>query len=73
MELMIHFDLETSHVLPALLRKFHEAKINGDQEVVIWGTGKPRREFLYVDDLADACVHLIKNYSDEGPHKCWHR
>ncbi|MGB4442861.1 MAG: GDP-L-fucose synthase [Dethiobacteria bacterium] len=61
-----NFDLETSHVLPALLRKFHEAKINGDQEVVIWGTGKPRREFLYVDDLADACVHLIKNYSDEG-------
>ena len=61
-----NFDLETAHVLPALLRKFHEAKINGDQEVVIWGTGKPRREFLYVDDLADACVHLIKNYSDEG-------
>ena len=61
-----NFDLETSHVLPALLRKFHEAKINGDQEVVIWGTGQPRREFLYVDDLADACVHLIKNYSDEG-------
>jgi len=61
-----NFDLETSHVLPALLRKFHEAKINGDQEVVIWGTGQPRREFLYVDDLADACVHLIKNYSDES-------
>lgn len=61
-----NFDLETAHVLPALLRKFHEAKANGDQEVVIWGTGKPRREFLYGDDLADACVHLMKNYSDEG-------
>ncbi|KGX90998.1 GDP-L-fucose synthase [Pontibacillus marinus] len=60
-----NFDLETSHVLPALVRKFHEAKVKGQKEVVIWGTGKPRREFLYVDDLADACVHLINNYSDE--------
>lgn len=60
-----NFDLESSHVLPALIRKFHEAKINGDREVVIWGTGKPRREFLYVDDLADACLHLMDNYSDE--------
>lgn len=60
-----NFDLETSHVLPALMRKFHEAKINGDKEVAIWGTGKPRREFLYVDDLADACVHLMNNYSEE--------
>jgi GDP-L-fucose synthase len=60
-----NFDLETSHVLPALIRKFHEAKINRDEEVVMWGTGKPKREFLYVDDLADACVHLINNYSDE--------
>ncbi len=60
-----NFDLETSHVMPALIRKFHEAKINCDQEVVMWGTGKPRREFMYVDDLADACVHLMNNYSDE--------
>lgn len=60
-----NFDLETSHVMPALIRKFHEAKMNGDKEVVMWGTGKPKREFLYVDDLADACVHLMSNYSDE--------
>ena len=57
-----NFDLETSHVLPALLRKFHEAKVAGEQEAVIWGTGTPRREFLYVDDLADACLFLMKNY-----------
>jgi GDP-L-fucose synthase len=60
-----NFDLETSHVMPALIRKFHEAKVNGEKEVVMWGTGKPRREFLFVDDLADACVHLIESYSDE--------
>ncbi len=60
-----NFDLETSHVLPALIRKFHEAKVNGSSEVVIWGTGRPKREFLYVDDLADACVSLMKHYSDE--------
>ncbi|MDP3443881.1 MAG: GDP-L-fucose synthase [Ignavibacteria bacterium] len=60
-----NFDLETSHVMPALIRKFHEAKINGATEVVMWGTGKPKREFLFVDDLADACVHLMNNYSNE--------
>ncbi len=59
-----NFDLETSHVLPALLRKFHEAKEGGQDSVVLWGTGAPRREFLYVDDLADACVFLMKNYED---------
>lgn len=60
-----NFNLETSHVMPALIRKFHEAKINGDKEVVMWGTGTPKREFLYVDDLADGLVHLMCNYSDE--------
>ena len=57
-----NFDLETSHAMPALIRKFHEAKGEGKKEVVIWGTGKPRREFLYVDDLADACVFLMNHY-----------
>ncbi|MCR5032466.1 MAG: GDP-L-fucose synthase [Lachnospiraceae bacterium] len=52
-----------SHVLPALIRRFHEAKVNGDKETILWGTGKPLREFLYVDDLADACVFLMNNYS----------
>ena len=60
-----NFDLKTSHVLPALIRKFHEAKINNEPQVVMWGTGKPKREFLYVDDLASACVHLMQNYSEE--------
>lgn len=60
-----NFDLNTSHVMPALIRKFHEAKINGTKEVVMWGTGLPKREFLYVDDLADALGHLMLNYSDE--------
>jgi GDP-L-fucose synthase len=60
-----NFDLNTSHVLPALIRKFHEAKSKNEKKVIIWGSGKPRREFLYVDDLADACVHLMKNYSEE--------
>jgi len=59
-----NFDLKTSHVLPALIRKFHEAKIKGQSEVEIWGTGSPRREFLHVDDLADACLFLMKNYSE---------
>ncbi len=58
-----NFDLETSHVLPALLRKFHEAKTHGKKEVEIWGTGTPRRELLHVDDLADACVFLMENYN----------
>lgn len=58
-----NFDLETSHVLPALLRKFHEAKSSGAESVEIWGSGTPRREFLHVDDLADACVFLMQNYS----------
>lgn len=57
-----NFDLETSHVLPALIRKFHEAKEAGALEVVVWGTGSPRREFLHVDDLADACVFLMRRY-----------
>ena len=53
------YDLQNSHVLPALIRKFHEAKLRGDGEVTVWGTGKPRREFLYSDDLADACIFLM--------------
>jgi GDP-L-fucose synthase len=56
-----NFDLETSHVLPALLRKIHEAKINDTKKVEIWGSGKPRREFMYSDDMADACVFLLEN------------
>ncbi|HEV6967971.1 GDP-L-fucose synthase [Roseateles sp.] len=55
-----NYDLANSHVLPALIRKAHEAKQRGDKELVVWGTGTPRREFLYVDDLADACVHLME-------------
>jgi GDP-L-fucose synthase len=57
-----NFDLTSSHVLPALMRKFHEAKNAGARDVVIWGTGTPCREFLHVDDLADACVFLMKHY-----------
>ena len=60
-----NYDLETSHVLPALLRKFHEAKVSGAKEVVIWGSGKPLREFMHCDDLADALVFLLKEYSDD--------
>ena len=59
-----NYDLETSHVLPALLRKFHEAKFSGAKEVVLWGSGTPLREFLHCDDLADALVFLLQNYSD---------
>jgi GDP-L-fucose synthase len=58
-----NFDLENSHVLPALIRKFHEAKQAGEASVTVWGTGSPRREFIHVDDLADACVFLMQNYS----------
>jgi len=61
-----NFDLASSHVLPAIMRKAHEAKQNGDREVVIWGSGTPRREFLHVDDCADACVYLMKSYSGLG-------
>jgi GDP-L-fucose synthase len=57
-----NFDLQTSHVLPALLRKLHTAKVNGDAEVTVWGSGTPRREFLYVDDLADALLFLMERY-----------
>lgn len=60
-----NFDLNNSHVLPALMRKFHEAKINNSKAVEIWGSGKPLREFLYVDDMADACVFLMENYDGE--------
>lgn len=60
-----NFDLKTSHVLPALIRKFHEAKINHAPTVEIWGTGTPLREFLHVDDMADACVFLMENYNDK--------
>jgi GDP-L-fucose synthase len=59
-----NFDLNSSHVLPALLRKAHEAKVRGDAEIVVWGTGTPRREFLHVDDCADALVFLLKTYSE---------
>jgi GDP-L-fucose synthase len=61
-----NFDLQNSHVLPALIRRFHEAKQRGDETMAIWGTGTPRREFLHVDDLADAVIYLLKNYEDEG-------
>ncbi|MGO6816537.1 GDP-L-fucose synthase family protein [Rhizobium brockwellii] len=60
------YDLNNSHVLPALIRKAHEAKIRGDRELVVWGSGEPMREFLYVDDMADACVFLMENQIDEG-------
>ena len=60
-----NFDLMSSHVAPALIAKMHRAKLKGAGEVEIWGSGRPKREFLHVDDLADACVHLLKTYSDE--------
>ena len=61
-----NYDLKNSHVLPALIRKFHEAKIEGKDQVEIWGTGSPLREFMHVDDLASACYYLMQNYSDSG-------
>ena len=60
-----NYDLSGSHVMPAMIRKFHEAKINNEPSVELWGTGSPLREFLYVDDMADACVFLLENYSGE--------
>ncbi|MDB9775954.1 GDP-L-fucose synthase [Vicingaceae bacterium] len=60
-----NYDLNNSHVLPALLRKFHTAKLNGEKEVTVWGSGNPMREFLYVDDLADACLFLMREYNGE--------
>jgi GDP-L-fucose synthase len=62
-----NFELETSHMLPALIRKCHEARERGEPEVAVWGTGAPRREFLHVDDLADACLFVMDNYSDKDP------
>ena len=61
------FDLETSHVIPAMLRKFYEAKQVGSKSITLWGTGTPRREFLHVDDLAIACLHLLRTYNDSSP------
>ncbi len=61
-----NFDLESSHVLPAMIRKFHDAKLEGRDEVVIWGSGSPRREFLHADDLADACLFLMRSFDEES-------
>ena len=61
-----NYDLQNAHVLPTFIRKFHDAKIAGDKEVVIWGSGTPRREFLHADDLADACVYLMHHYNEAG-------
>ncbi len=62
-----NFDLQSSHVLPALIRKFDDARLAGETQVTVWGTGRPRREFLHVDDLADACVFLMERYDEPGP------
>ncbi len=62
-----NFDLQSGHVLPALMRKFHEAKVAGDPQVVIWGTGQPRREFLHCDDLAECCLFLMESYESDEP------
>ncbi|WEK36521.1 MAG: GDP-L-fucose synthase [Candidatus Pseudobacter hemicellulosilyticus] len=61
-----NYDLNKSHVLPALIRKFHEAKVNNEPAVIMWGTGQPLREFLHADDLADACFYLMEQYNEEG-------
>jgi len=61
-----NYDLKNSHVLPALIRKFHEAKLNGSKSVEIWGTGSPKREFMHVDDLAEACYFLMENFDEPG-------
>jgi GDP-L-fucose synthase len=61
-----NYDLNRSHVLPALIRKFHEAKIKNEPEVMVWGSGTPRREFMHADDMADACIFLMRNYSEPG-------
>ena len=61
-----NFDLQSSHVLPALIRKFHEGKVNHSKQVEVWGSGKPFREFLYVEDMAEACCYLMENYNDES-------
>ncbi|MDP9230330.1 MAG: GDP-L-fucose synthase [Bacteroidota bacterium] len=61
-----NYDLQNSHVLPALLRKFHEARINNKEEVLVWGSGTPKREFLHADDLADACLFLMHTYNEPG-------
>ena len=61
-----NFDLQSSHVLPALMRKFHDARVEGRETVTVWGTGSPRREFLHVDDLADACLFLMRHYDQDG-------
>ena len=61
-----NYDLKNSHVLPALIRKFHEAKTNGAESVEVWGSGTPKREFLHVDDLAEACLFLMEHYNEEG-------
>jgi dTDP-D-glucose 4,6-dehydratase len=67
-----NYDLKSSHVLPALIRKFHEAKLTNQPFVEVWGTGKPKREFLFADDLADACLFLMYTYNEkEEPEEDW--